>query len=250
MNFAAFTFSTVCSVQLNWKCPDCVFMFGVSCVWVHWVSGGLGCVPTERSRTPYRHSAIDPAVNLLLSQTVLMICTWQSAGQCSCAMFESMSGPRWNCTFWRPWVVVLCRRIIPHANSAYRVEGVMKVIMNFGWTRKWTDLLSQHYRIRLEENCEHVSHDRRSKIESDSSLYTTLLRSVISWVKCCQPTHSFFNIHFNIISTCVLSEVACSYFVCVALWVTRVTHHVDVFTFLYPVLYSDSVGCCDSGNER
>jgi hypothetical protein len=75
-----------------------------------------------------------------------------------------------SCTFCQPWGFLHCCRIIPTANSAYRMEGVTKAIMNFGWTRKWTDLLSQHFRVRPEENVEHPSHDMRSKIESDTSV--------------------------------------------------------------------------------
>jgi len=50
----------------------------------------------------------------------------------------------------------------------------MKAIMNFGRTRKWTHLLSQHFHVRPEENFEHLRHDMRSKIESDISVCTTV----------------------------------------------------------------------------
>lgn len=50
----------------------------------------------------------------------------------------------------------------------------MKAVMNFRRTRKWTNQLSQHFRVRPEENFEHLSHDMRSKIESDISVYATV----------------------------------------------------------------------------
>jgi hypothetical protein len=77
---------------------------------------------------------------------------------------------------------LLCCRIIPPENSAFRVEGVMKAIMNFGWTRKWTVLLSHHFRVRPEENFEHLSHDEVEKRIGYSRIYysSTLLQSVIS----------------------------------------------------------------------
>jgi len=93
------------------------------------------------------------------------------------------------------------------------MEGVMKAIMNFGWMREWTDLLSQHLRVRPEENVEHLSHDVRSKIESDISVYTTVQHNYsLSYLERGAPSaySFFFNINFNIISTCVLPEV--SYF--------------------------------------
>jgi hypothetical protein len=102
MYFAPFTYSTVRSVQLNWKWPDCVFIFRMSYIWVHWVNGGLlGCVPAELCRTRYRYSALDPAVNLL-SQTVHMTVLdsqpFSVAAPCSQVCLALTK----SCTFCRP----------------------------------------------------------------------------------------------------------------------------------------------------
>jgi hypothetical protein len=137
--------------------------------------------------------------------------------------------PTRSCTFCQLWGFVLCCRIIPPANSAYRVEGVTKAIMNFGWTRKWTDLLSQHIRVRPEKNFGPLSHDMRSKIESDISVYTTVQHYCsLSYVE-----RGVASAHTSsLISILILSPHVCFLKWPISLWVTSVTHDFDVLMFL------------------
>ena len=195
-------------------------------VWYeHYVSSGLVCDPAERYRTRYRYSAIDSAVNLRLSQTVLLT----DSGLVYLHLVRKYVRPNRSCTFWQLWGFVLCCRIILPANSAYRVEVVMKAIMNFGWTRKWIDLLSRNFRVRPEEKFGHLSHDMRSKIESDISVYTTVQHycSLPYLERGVASTHTA-----SLISILILSRYVCFLKWLISLWFTSVTHHFDVLMFL------------------
>ena len=219
--FSTCTVSPVRCVQLNWKYPNFVCVFGMNTKWA------VDCVVTP-------HNGIGSVTDILILTVLLICCLSKTVFMTDSRLLylhlvRKYIRPNRSCSFCQPWGFVLCCRIIPPANSAYRDEGVTKVIINFRRTRKWTHQLSQQFRVRPEENFEHLSHDMRSKVESDISVYATVQHycSLSYLERGVRSVHTF-----SLMSILISSPHVRFLKWHVSLWVTSVTHHFDVLTFL------------------